>query len=301
MRLVELLARDLDKWPGPNSEDGPIESMSQAGDMQVSHYSGSRQVWREDVSDWSSHGYVTCGRFTLHELATDHATAIVTRPQWEAEKARIAGKADGGWKRNRGRSGKCPVAKGVIIELRDRDGDIYATEGCRLRWNHIGSGGDIMAYRIHKPAEQPAPVSDDQAIDLQLACAEENLPADTMLQIRDRIRTLDAQRAEVEATYQRQIGEIGGKREGLVAQLKAEGLALVEDPVRPVEDMSDAGNWKIGDIAEVISIADFASSELSVGDVVPITRIDTDGTIAAAHACWGKPGKAYKFVSRPAS
>ena len=99
MKLLQLLAKELKEWPEADCEQGPIESMSQADDLQVSHYSGVRQVWVDDRGDWSGSvqsGYVPCSRFTLPELATDHATAIVTRADWEAEKARIAGKVDGG-------------------------------------------------------------------------------------------------------------------------------------------------------------------------------------------------------------
>jgi len=300
MKLLQLLAKELREWPEADCEQGPIESMSQAGDMQVSHYSGVRQVWREDVHDWSGHDYVPCSRFTLPELATDHATAIVTRADWEAEKARIAGKVDGGWKRNRGRSDKCPVPRDQPVKVKCRDGAVFIRNmPDRFDWKHQGTDSDIMRWKLHKPAEQPAPVSEEAIIEdktgnlasltvphhmlfgyaskeaMREATGCESLQevvqmiakgAGTVLpgalesvscplEWRNRIYELDTQRAELEATYQRQVGEIDWKRGELVGKLASEGLALVEVAVQPVEDMSDPVNWRKGDLITFVEEA----------------------------------------------
>ena len=88
-----------------------------------------------------------------------------------------------------------------------------------------------MAYRIHNPAEQPAiepaVVENVQAFNAQAELLYDPV-AQGPLQWRDRIYELDTQRAELEATYQRQIGEIDGERGDLVERLASEGLALVE-------------------------------------------------------------------------
>jgi hypothetical protein len=188
MKLVKILARKLDEWPEADSEYGQIESMSQAGDYRVSHYAGVRQKWRKDLDDWGGSvgdGYVPCSRFTLSELATDHATAIVTRADWEAERAKLkAPKANvDWWIRHRG--GKCPVEAGTLVDVRYRSGkvnehvkalvDSYMSGSMQthnaVAWTHIGSANDIMAYRIHKPAEQPAPVS-EEAIQVGIDAAD---------------------------------------------------------------------------------------------------------------------------------
>lgn len=228
MKLAELLARELKEWPEADFEQGRIESMSQAGDLQVSHYSGVRQVWRDDVSDWSGHDYVPCSRFTLPQLATDHATAIVTRADWEAEKARIAGEVDGGWKRHRG--GKMPVREGTKVDVKHRDGCIYrgltVGEGMAANWGHSKHPEDIMQYRLSSAEKRPSPKLEralKQAEEIRIAA---HAP-DPILIIRNRIRALDTQRAELEATHQRQIGGIDGERVELVRRLASEGLALV--------------------------------------------------------------------------
>lgn len=223
MKLVELLAMELKDWPEAGCEQGPIESMSQDDDLQVSHYSGVRQVWNDASGDWSGSvgmGYVPCSRFTLPELATDHATAIVTRADWQAEKARIAGKET--WLRHRGR--KCPVQSGTLVDLKLRGGVIHRSKFCdNHAWIHTGKPFDVMYWRLSEPDEQLALVSEEAEV---FTATVESVSGP--LEWRDRIYELDTQRAELEATYQRQIGEIDGDREGLVERLASEGLALVE-------------------------------------------------------------------------
>ena len=61
-----------------------------------------------------------------------------------------------GWIRHRG--GKCPVEEGVMVDVRHRDGEVFSGFEAVLSapagsWNHANHPGDIMAYRLHKPAE----------------------------------------------------------------------------------------------------------------------------------------------------
>lgn len=278
MKLVQILAKELKEW-------------SEGAKYYAQDYSGRAFPYKEkpklarkvDEPLWSSvgqlggAGYISCRR------ATDHATAIVTRADWEAEKARIAGRVDGGWKRHRG--GKQPVADGVRVDYRMRNGRHGINERSELLdWVRSDESpeSDIMAYRIHKPAEQPGPVSEEAIqvgidaadagklttidevkarwqgkrpppkLERALKQAEEIRIAahapDPILIIRDRIRTLDTKRAEVESTYQRQISEITQERESLVQKLAGEGFALVEVVVQPVEDIMDWTDWRIGDV-----------------------------------------------------
>lgn len=348
MKLVEILARDLKAWPKADfvvqEYDGELYMASK---VKPKNNRGGNPVWESQAGGDGE--YFEPNLFL--DKSEDHATAIVTRADWEAERAKLKAPKDNGdgWIRHRG--GKCPVKAGTLVDVRYRDGQVNnhvpaltklskagsITHRSAANWDHIGSKYDIMAYRIHKPAEQPAPVSEEVIVedktgnlsgltvphhmlfgyasleemreatgyDAELFAAMITKGVGTFLpgtveqisgpiEWRDRIRELDTQREEVEATYQRQVSEITQERESLVQELAGEGLALVED-------MSNAENWEIGDLAEVISTDSFTSTELSVGDIVPITRIDNDGTIAAAYGCWGWPGKDYKFHSRPTS
>lgn len=50
--------------------------------------------------------------------------------------------------------GECPVAEGTVVDYVMRDG--YVIRESRAEnphWKHINANGDIIAYRIHKPAD----------------------------------------------------------------------------------------------------------------------------------------------------
>lgn len=219
MKLVEILAREMERWPQG------AHSVGQAIDGSL-HKNGKR-------NEYLGH---TIKCYSLTKTGNFHR-GKVTRADWETEHAKLkAPKANGdGWVRHRGR--KCPVPAGTRVSTKHRDGKIVDVHhltaepnasdvSLREVWSHRGDEFDIMAYRIHKPAEQ--------ADEHDLTRAPKPAPslsqrADTMLAIRDRIRELDAKRAEVESTYQRQINEITQERESLVQRLAGEGFSLIGD------------------------------------------------------------------------
>lgn len=60
----------------------------------------------------------------------------------------------GGWIRHRG--GKCPVDEGVRVDYRMRNGMLGINERSELLdWGRSDESpkSDIMAYKLHKPAE----------------------------------------------------------------------------------------------------------------------------------------------------
>jgi hypothetical protein len=234
MKLVEILARELKAWPKADfvvqEYDGELYMASK---VKPKNNRGGNPVWESQAGGDGE--YFQPNLFL--DKSEDRATAIVTCSDWEAERAKLkAPKANGGgWIRHRG--GKCPVEAGTLVDVRYRSGkvnehvkalvDSYMSGSMQthnaVAWTHIGSANDIMAYRIHKPAEQPAPVSEPESELLYDPVAQ------GPLQWRDRIRELDTQRAGVESDYQRQISEITQERESLVQKLAGEGLALVGD------------------------------------------------------------------------
>ena len=119
----------------------------------------------------------------------------------------------------------CPVDGGTVVDIRCRNGSVYegGMASCFI-WKHSNNVGDVTAYRIHAPAEQPEPESE----------LLYDPVAQGPLQWRNRIRELDTKRAEVESDYQRQISEITQERESLVQKLAGEGFALVEDMSYPI-------------------------------------------------------------------
>jgi hypothetical protein len=286
MKLVELLARELKAWPNG-------VTITQDYDGDVGLYSISNPDATEGSAVWRFPGHIR-NLEHLSKIATDHATAIVTREMWESERARIAEPAKkaskDGWIRHRG--GKCPVDKGVLVDVRFRSGDIETSDDWP-RWDHKDHPRAIMAYRLHKPEIQQASVENVEAFNAQadITVNMRDPHTENPLIWRDRIREIDA---TVEALEE--------ERASLVQRLEDEGLQLLPVSARPAEDMSDWRNWKVGDMAEVISTSLFSSERLSVGDIVPITDIDgEDGTIKAALGCWGRPGSNYRFHSRPSA
>jgi hypothetical protein len=238
MKLVEILARELKAWPEGVKK---ITQSTVDGELYNAGYSGSDQKALKP-------------RVIIERFHDQKGYPLVTKADWEAERAKLkAPKANGdGWVRNRGRVVTCPADPGVLIDVKWRGGEIdLAQYPSSFNFSHNGTSGDIMAYRLHKPAEQP--VRSGIVDQLQEQCAglaksAESLKEAGPIEWRDRIRELDTQRAEVEATDQRQVSKITQERESLVQKLAGEGLALVEVVVQPVEDMSDWRNWKYGDV-----------------------------------------------------
>lgn len=100
--------------------------------------------------------YSTDGRGCLIQIDRDDVdgqwqSAIITREQYEAA---LAAK-NGGWIEWGG--GECPVEKGVRVDVKYRDGNIYQNKPAlgdrNIRWSHVGSRNDIIAYRLHQPKE----------------------------------------------------------------------------------------------------------------------------------------------------
>lgn len=181
MKLVELLARELVKWPGR------AKCAAQDGSGYV-YFWNSKGIgfiecgWEHKSGCGIVHTDVLPGQLAA---SIDHATAIVTREMWEAERATLnAGKvitgkpkaSKDGWIRHRG--GKCPVEAGAKVEVRHRNGVIknivdLDIDNVDETWLHVGDKDDIMAYRIHKPAIEPAVVENVQAFNERAEIAEQ--------------------------------------------------------------------------------------------------------------------------------
>ena len=161
MKLVELLARELDVWPEQ------AECATQEGGGCAYFWKSYRLSYvRGDWVHGSGYGLISEDwSHSLSELAVDHTTAIITRADWQAERERIAG----GWIAWGG--GECPVAKGVDVDYMMRGGventDADGVTSDRLRWDHRGTAGDIIAYRLHKPEQASV-----EAIEAGIAAAD---------------------------------------------------------------------------------------------------------------------------------
>ena len=297
MKLVEILARELEEWPVG------VNKLLQSFSGRIFYIDSAAQVVeliRVDIAiDWIGTG--------------------VTRADWEAERAKLkAPKANGdGWIRHRG--GKCPVEPNTIVIPKFRSGDIgIPREACQLAWSHTKEIDDVMRYKIHKPAEQPSPEIKVTHIDHEAGVIHAESASSSCgpvkaewietqesnpLKWRNRIRELDTRRKEVEATYRRQTSEITQERESLVQKLAGEGLALVEVVVQPVEDMSDPANWRKGDLITFVSGP--KGSVFTIGKQYVFEELCGDGSACVLADDEGDENgwfvEYFKWHSRPAS
>ena len=289
MKLVEILATDLKVWP-------PRVKIITQSQIDSEIYS---------VNDLEETDPLKPKRIRLSKMHSEgYAYPKVTKKQWEAERAKLkAPKANGdGWVRHRG--GKCPVDDCVHIEYRMRNGQTLSSQAGRLlNWKHGKWASDIMAYKIHKPAEQTAPVTLPEGYGKVITATLESTSGP--IEWRDRIHELDTQRAEVESVHQRQISEITQERESLVQKLAGEGLALVEVVVRPVEDMSDHRKWREGDLLTLVG-GHVSDEDFTSGSQYKFLRVDEWNEIVVIDDVgdengYGVNSGMFKWHSRPAT
>jgi len=175
-----------------------------------------------------------------------------------------------GWIRHRG--GKCPVEVGTLIDIRCRDGLVRNGVPCgkdftrtaSMFWSHEGDGAEVMAYRLHKPAEQVEPNKVGK-LTIEVTARTEGVreviedmqmhidQIDGPIKWRDRITEIDA------AT-----NALTAERADLVQKLASEGFALIglindllTEAAQKHEDMSDWRNWKVGDLLEMVKASEW--------------------------------------------
>lgn len=198
-----------------------------------------------------------------------------------------------GWVRHRG--GKCPFKPGVMVDVRYRDSIVSLAIDCDdLRWGYIGDSGDIMAYRLHKPAEQVEPFIEA----VQAFNALSKVPQlDGPTGWRDRI-------TEIDATTK----ALATERAELVQKLASEGFALIgrindllTEAAQKHEDMSDWRNWKVGDFVESVIDED---EDIEKGGKYKLWRDTEYASIYIVDDAGDKRNRClddYKFHSRPSA
>lgn len=131
---------------------------------------GYTEIPTPSVIGWSVPGNScsTDGRGCLIQIDRDDIdgqwqSAIITRDQYEAALAEKENplpwdekKTDtDGWIEWSG--GKCPVPSGTLVDVKHRGGEVYQNKPAlgdnNVRWSHVGSRGDIIAYRLHQPQQ----------------------------------------------------------------------------------------------------------------------------------------------------
>jgi hypothetical protein len=167
-----------------------------------------------------------------------------------------------------------------------RDGMLGINERSELLdWGRSDEcpASDIMAYRLHKPAEQVEACSKPDPRD------SAKRDSDYVCWMRDRITTIGFD-----------IHSLTTERAELVRKLASEGFALTGRVVETVEDMSDPKNWLSGDmlIAKGDAHCQFTNGRLyeiksvgkeSVSIVVDDNGSKTNGWGLANWECHSRP------------
>lgn len=284
MKLVELLARELKDW------DSRAKCVAQDKDTDCFFWN-QLNIKIKPNGQWmhsSGCGIVPSDELDLiTELATDHATAIVTRKMWQAEREKLTiGKVVGplkitaadktvsankdGWIRHRG--GKCPVEAGVRVDYRMRSSETWADVAGDLRWEQSGNEYDIMAYRACDPSVSEARPVESLSLSPECQIAGRSVRVDP-LQWRDRITQIDADIKFEQERHGSNMACMDQERADLVAKLAAEGFALIAAVVVPVEDMNDCLNWVVGDRIEVIGNG---FDDRHIGEMLTVDSLDHD-------------------------
>ena len=156
MKLIDILVEELPKrggWP----EGAARLAQDPDGDIQML---SNRHAYLVSVG-WTGDGRSDChGQYAarkLEPLASDYATAIITREQYEAA---LSAKNEG-WIEWGG--GECQVADFLKVEYQLRGGAKGSESAKILEWQHEGGRHDIIAYRLHQPQEAVQPKADDEA------------------------------------------------------------------------------------------------------------------------------------------
>ena len=153
--------------------------------------------------------------------------------------------------------GECPVGEGVAIDTMQRGGiQTNNTQkdgrGARL-WQHGGYISDIIAYRIHQPEQEEAPMTIEQLLakaSKHAAKAEKHeAKRQALVEQAERMKE-DAVKEEIEKMHRIYIEGASGHQGGIKALYDAGYRMVAPDAEQPAEDMNDPANWKAGDVVE---------------------------------------------------
>ena len=122
------------------------EFAAQDGDGLVGGY-GSKPEWNSLAEYWWREALG--GWFLVNKIKNHHQTGLSRAEYFHLYPA----PDDDGWIEWKG--GECPVEDDAVIDIRFRDGNEERGVDADWDWEHSG-GGDIIAYRLHKP-EQAKP------------------------------------------------------------------------------------------------------------------------------------------------
>lgn len=244
MKLVDILARELEEWPSNATHSVITETQARSSKvLGICFTESGPPVWHryhwtilgsgcgEDVYWLISHDI----KFTFGcEQSKEN---IVSKSEWQSARAAylasvqperdteisaVVDKPANPWRRNRGRKTP-PVKDSVRIEVKMRNGEVFQLSNSSMyRWKHGNMPGDIMQWRYAEPQEEkPMAQTIEQVIENAEAAASETFNPIALRDEYNRI-TLDC------AELSQKMAKLNERMEEIEAALRAEGFALVE-------------------------------------------------------------------------
>lgn len=238
MKLVDILARELNEWPLPEHE-----YVVQEIDGELFFYKHRQDAKVSGGGTWHSAGNYSAypKKDIFLTSAEDWDTAVVSKQEWQSaraaylasiqpardpEIAAVVDKPANPWRRNRGRKEAAPVPMGTLVDVKYRGGyenygvkagvkgDTSGTDNSRWAsyWAHTGNMGDIMQWRYAEPqqaVEKPT-VQTPKAFD--------------PIALRDEFRRITADGAELS----QKMAKLAERMRDIVTELRVEGFELVE-------------------------------------------------------------------------
>ncbi|MGL5219582.1 MAG: hypothetical protein ACRC8G_08910 [Plesiomonas shigelloides] len=267
--------------------DGASYAAQDKTDMRVDSYIEKPWINKGQTS-WNGN-YNIAHKFYAKTLLSNWHQTILSRNEYFH--LYPAPDADGwiAWE-----GGECPIPLLAACDVKFSRGDeIESTIAGNVGWQHKYSGGDIIAYRLHKPTVEITCKSDHRTMEMPKPTIEQ-LAADY------RSKLAIARQVQEEADSHRCGAEAALER--LVAAGKAIGLALgVSDHYQELE-IKDWMDWRVDDEVACISTPPGAKCfRWLSGTVSKILDNGVEVVFSDRKCCayGGMVDKCFKFIRRP--
>lgn len=212
--------------------------------------------------------------------------------------------------------GECPVEKGALIDVKRRNGQEHSGNALRWEddleqsfWDNDNAGGDIIAYRLHKPEQPAAPLTEQ----LRKAIAKRDKQSDKAKRHAERLEQREAEVQRLIGELEREIEEMTGlvctihhKQKGGIPDSSIPVGVQVHSDIPEGVDPGNPATWKAGDIIQCIEL-NGGIGVYTVGKEYIVYDIDTAAGASGMYlvrsiddegdCMWG--GAKFRFVRRP--
>lgn len=289
-RLINLMLQAGVEWP----DGAEFATSSRTG---VIDFCASRPKYHTGYGLWS--GEWTGPHIQLEKIPNWHQ-AIITREMWEARDGWIT------W-----HGGECPVDEGVMVDTKWGDGDVLNGVASKYAWWH-GSCGNIIAYRISKPAEQAAddelhalPVEPCEPVEVGSKCISKLHVDVVSVSVISDIEKKAAEAEKHKAEFERCQGELAEMRKTLDDMLAVVGLKAVE--VEQEGEQPTITDWRDLEVGDVVEVTGCPSNNdhirLLGNEAVVISastsKVNEVGLTSSAGGWWLCDDTSWKFIRRP--